>query len=84
MTTLIERAPFPKEREKFASDNRVSYSQIAHAHVLKDERGEEWEWIERVEKWVSVVRTPGLLSTMSTSAGSSGLRPLPLYPWAAS
>ena len=51
----MERAPFPTEIEEFNEDERISYDQVTQSHKLEDERGEEWEWLTRLGKWVPVV-----------------------------
>ena len=50
------RAPFPKDKDDFNADNRISFSKEAGTHILEDETGEEWEWHARISKWVPTVR----------------------------
>jgi hypothetical protein len=51
----VSRAPFPTDAEQFGDDPRVSLSQVTLKYQLEDERGESWEWNDRISKWVPVV-----------------------------
>ena len=55
---MADRAPFPTDREELKDDDRVLFDQITQTYKLEDERGEEWEWLEKPGKWVPVVRIP--------------------------
>ncbi|KAK3725226.1 hypothetical protein LTR37_000737 [Vermiconidia calcicola] len=51
---MADRAPFPTDPEEFKNDDRVLFDQVSQTHRLEDERGEEWEWLDKPGKWVPV------------------------------
>ena len=51
----MSRAPFPSNPEEFDVDDRISYSKASETYVLEDERGDEWEWLSKTNKWAPVV-----------------------------
>lgn len=56
----IKCAPFPFEPGEFGGDDRINYDQVTQSYKLEAETGQEWEWLERQEKWVQVVCFPVL------------------------
>ena len=47
---------FPKTRQDFDQDPRVSFSKLENKWILEDDDGQEYEWNEAVQKWTPVVR----------------------------
>jgi hypothetical protein len=48
---------FPKNKDDFADDNRISFYEDDDKYILEDESGKEWEWVEETGKWVPSVRS---------------------------
>lgn len=46
---------FPRTQEDFDNDYRVSFDKSNKKWVLEDENSGEWEWNEKIEKWVPSV-----------------------------
>ena len=57
MDEEIELVRFPTEEEDFVNDERISLDRVTQSYKLEDEKGNEWEWLEKPRKWVPVVRT---------------------------
>ena len=49
---------FPKEVEEFDADPRVSFSKLDSKYILETDDGQEYEFDERLKRWVPVVRSP--------------------------
>ncbi|KAK3056235.1 hypothetical protein LTR09_002742 [Extremus antarcticus] len=47
-----KREPFPTNSEEFGQDQRISLDKVTSTYRLEDEIGEEWEWLDNVQKWV--------------------------------
>lgn len=50
-----KREPFPTNSEEFGQDQRISLDKVTSTYRLEDEIGEEWEWLDNVQKWVPTV-----------------------------
>lgn len=51
----VDRVAFPQTEEEFNTDVRVSFDLSNKKHVLEDYDGSEWEWNEKIRKWVPSV-----------------------------
>ena len=49
---------FPKEVEEFEADPRVSFSKLDSKYILETDDGQEYEFDEKLKRWVPVVRSP--------------------------
>ena len=54
---MAERAAFPTDSEQFNDDDRVYFDQVTQTYKLED-GGDEWEWLEKPRKWLSLVCNP--------------------------
>jgi hypothetical protein len=46
---------FPKHKEDFKDDDRVTFYEQDKKWILEDENAAEWEWVEETGKWVPSV-----------------------------
>ena len=49
---------FPKEVEEFDADPRISFSKLDNKYLLENDDGQEYEFDEKLKRWVPVVRPP--------------------------
>ncbi|KAL0261034.1 hypothetical protein SLS55_004726 [Diplodia seriata] len=49
------RNAFPKTREEFDADDRVSWSKADNKFILEETNGNEWEFDDRLKRWVPTV-----------------------------
>ena len=49
---------FPKNVEDFDADTRVSFSKLDNKFILETDAGQEYEFDEKLKRWVPVVRPP--------------------------
>ena len=49
---------FPKEVGEFDADPRVSFSKLDSKYILETDDGQEYEFDEKLKRWVPVVRSP--------------------------
>lgn len=48
------RVVFPTSEEEFKEDVRVSFDKLNGKWVLEED-GDEWEWNEKIRKWIPSV-----------------------------
>ncbi len=56
MTEPATRVAFPQAPEDFDNDPRVSFSQLDSKYILEDKDGSEWEYDDKRQKWIPLVR----------------------------
>ena len=49
---------FPQNVEDFESDPRVSFWKLDNKYILETEDGQEYEYDEKLKRWVQAVRFP--------------------------
>ena len=59
---------FPKEVEEFDADPRVSFSKLNSKYILETDDGQEYEFDEKLKRWVPVVRSPPTQLRISSRA----------------
>lgn len=50
------RTKFPVNPEDFDADERISWSKIDNKFILEEANGNEWEFDEKLKRWVPTVR----------------------------
>ena len=49
---------FPKHVEEFDADPRISFSKLDNKFILETDDGQEYEYDDKLKRWVPVVRFP--------------------------
>ena len=49
-------ATFPRSPSQFNEDPRISYSQLDSKYILETEEGGEYEYDDKLRRWLPVVR----------------------------
>ena len=66
---------FPKEVEEFDADPRVSFSKLDSKYILETDDGQEYEFDEKLKRWVPVVRFPPTQLRMPSRAKQQIISP---------
>lgn len=49
---------FPRDPAEFDADPRISFSKLDNKFILEADDGQEYEFDEKLKRWVPVVRSP--------------------------
>ena len=53
---IPSKKAFPKTQDEFNEDSRVSYSKLDGKWILEAEDGSEWEFNDKLMRWMPSVR----------------------------
>ncbi len=61
-----QQSSFPQTPEEFDADPRISFSKVSSKFILETDDGAEYEFDDRLKRWIPVVRPLSILEFCTT------------------